>query len=312
MPNKNSFLRYFKIILGVLLTTYSLCFIYGMYKMKYQPSKMYKEILLVGINNKKNYRQQEMGSVDYPKVINHGSHIDSIKGAYKFIKSANVNDTPKNIVGEKKARDPKPKTLADAKNIFRKGQIRDKVTSANLEKIIGSSRNVYQAAKAYRFDRFKSNVERYEAYGDETFKKLGFNPFDDNEAYYNAKTTGWQDFKRSSRQFLVICSIAFNYNPIRQFLYNDLFNDFSNQANDEIDQSMRIGLSTRGGFWQWLCNSILYSAFLFGNVIFWFYVSSFFALICFLYFYWLRPFFVHNKLTFIIVLLFLLFLILII
>src|SRR3972149_2657554 len=52
-------------------------------------------------------------------------------------------------------------------------------------------------SKPFGFDTGDSDVEfdRYYAYG-KPFKKLGYSPFRDNEALYNANTSWWDDFNR--------------------------------------------------------------------------------------------------------------------
>src|SRR6056297_3063013 len=42
------------------------------------------------------------------------------------------------------------------------------------------------------------NLQRY--YNRDEFQKLGFNPFIDNESYYQANTTAWDDFRAAYQQ----------------------------------------------------------------------------------------------------------------
>ncbi len=124
----------------------------------------------------------------------------------------------------------------------------------------------------YEFDGYATNVDRYRGYGPETFNKLGFNPLEDNEAYYNANTNGWQDFKRMLGQYGTLFRIPFSSN------YNSIYNLFSGkvwlidpdiEAAEEYDDAMKLCLSTRGGFWEIITNNFIYSAFPYGTMIFW-------------------------------------------
>lgn len=214
------------------------------------------------------------GAADDALDLFHGLNIDAIAEDDKLINTVQSNGSPEQVVNAEGPGDPKPKSLADAQNIFRKGQIRDKVTSGNLGNIVGSSRNVYQAAKAYRFDKFKSNVERYQAYGEETFNKLGFNPLvDDNEAYYNANTSRLQEWKRMFGQFGALSSNAFTsgYRSISNALSEGDVLSLDEEGNDVFSEANRIGASTKGGFTGFATNLTLNAAYSIGitaNILF--------------------------------------------
>ena len=135
----------------------------------------------------------------------------------------------------------------------------------------------------YEFDGYATNVDRYRGYGEETFNNLGFNPLEENEAYYNANTSGWQDFKRMSGQFGTLFGSAFmsNYHSV----YNAITGKHSLLDADEIasreyDDAMKLCLSTRGGIWEIITNNFIYSAFPYGIIIFWvalyFFISTIF------------------------------------
>jgi hypothetical protein len=124
----------------------------------------------------------------------------------------------------------------------------------------------------YEFDGYSTNVDRYRGYGIETFNKLGFNPLEDNEAYYNANTTGWQDFIRMWGQYGTLFRIPFssNYDAIGN-LFTGKVNlmDPDVEAAEEYDNAMKLCLSTRGGIWEIITNNFIYSAFPYGIFIFW-------------------------------------------
>lgn len=221
------------------------------------------------------------GAVDDPLDLFNGLNLNAIEEDDKLINTLQSSDNPDQVVntdqnagpGDPKPGDPPEKTLADAKKIFKKGLIRDKVLSANLGSVGGASRNVYEAAKAYRFDRFKSNVERYEAYGKETFNELGFNPLMDNEEYYNKNTSNWQDWKRMFGQFGNLFGVAFNsnYRSFSSSVNEGTVLDLDEEGNDVFSEANRIGSSTKGGFTGFGVNLALNSAYMIGmtaNVVF--------------------------------------------
>lgn len=214
------------------------------------------------------------GAADDVMDLFHGLNIDAIAEDDKLINTVQSNDSPEQVVNAEGPGDPKPKTLADARKSFREDQIRAKITSANLGNIVGSSRNVYQAAKAYSFDRFKSNVERYQAYGEETFNKLGFNPLvDDNEDYYNANTSRLQEWKRMFGQFGALSSTAFTsgYRSIANSLAEGDVLALDDEGNDVFSEANRIGASTKGGFTGFATNLTLNAAYSIGitaNILF--------------------------------------------
>ena len=89
------------------------------------------------------------------------------------------------------------------------------------------------------------------------------------EYYYNEHTSGWQDFLRMSKEFDNLFQLAFIQKKyvILEFWENSIN---ASRATQEIyENSMRYGLSTRGGIWELLTNVVLYSAYPFGNLIFW-------------------------------------------
>ena len=86
----------------------------------------------------------------------------------------------------------------------------NRVSSSDLKNYIKSAgdiaaQNVSRApgfAKLYEYggrDITGNSFERYYAYGNKTFGKLGFNPYRDNESLYNANTSSWADYGRNLR-----------------------------------------------------------------------------------------------------------------
>jgi hypothetical protein len=124
---------------------------------------------------------------------------------------------------------------------------------------------------AYTFDGYATNIDRYRSYGENTFNKIGFNPFEDNELYFNANTDGFDDFRRMSKQWFVLLgqSFIYSFSQISDFFKgtHGLFDPFE-EMMDNYDEAMRIGLSTRGGFAEFITNAFLYSAYPMGRFLF--------------------------------------------
>jgi hypothetical protein len=107
------------------------------------------------------------------------------------------------------------------------------------------------AAGEYTFDQYATNVDRYRGYGKSTFNKLGFNPLDDNEVYYNANTSGFQDFKRMTGQFGTLFGTAFfsNYRAVQNFFTGGSGFDPDIEAAEEYEKAMRLGMSSKETVW---------------------------------------------------------------
>jgi hypothetical protein len=100
--------------------------------------------------------------------------------------------------------------------------------------------------------------KRYQAYGQEKFDKIGFHPFRDNEAIFNASTSGWDDTKRMmSHAFWPLFKTGFKSVP--KSLKNMLSGDFSADTEDAdlYAEAAAIGSSTRGGISAMLNNTAM-------------------------------------------------------
>ena len=100
--------------------------------------------------------------------------------------------------------------------------------------------------------------KRYAAYGEETFNKIGFHPFRDNEAIFNESTSGWQDTKRMMvHSFWPLMKQGFVSGP--KSLFKALQGDFSPDLEDAkmFEEAAAIGNSTKGGFGAFMNNAAL-------------------------------------------------------
>jgi uncharacterized protein YuzE len=108
------------------------------------------------------------------------------------------------------------------------------------------------------------NFDRYYSHG--KFKELGWNPYIDNEAYYNANSTWVDDFKRAAGQWWGLAGIGFTQTAGN---WDDLFSLNTNgdtKAAREMSKAMGIAASTRGGIGGFVTNQFANSAYTFGVI----------------------------------------------
>lgn len=116
----------------------------------------------------------------------------------------------------------------------------------------------YRQAKAEGFNAAPSefgglNHQRY--YGRNAYKELGFNPYIDNEKYYNQNTTVIEDMNEARRQWTSLFNLGFSS------LWNG---KTSQQEAYEYARYSNIGSSTRGGFMGSFTNAGLNSGYTIG------------------------------------------------
>ena len=108
-------------------------------------------------------------------------------------------------------------------------------------------------SKKFNYDRMMAHPNSGE---------LGFHPLYDNESYYNKNSTWYDDSRRMGKQWRRMFSNAFmsSYRNI-----GDMLSGNWSWSDDEgaaiMEDAMRIGSSTRGGFTEWLHNTTLSSAY---------------------------------------------------
>jgi len=109
--------------------------------------------------------------------------------------------------------------------------------------------------------------DRYKAYGQETFDKIGFHPYRDNEAIFNAGTSGWQDTKRMmTHSFWPLFTRGFVSGP--KSLGKMLQGDFSADTEDAAfySRAAAIGNSSKGGVGGFLNNTAMSFAYTAGII----------------------------------------------
>jgi uncharacterized small protein (DUF1192 family) len=123
------------------------------------------------------------------------------------------------------------------------GKLFKAVANANQDK------NEY--SRVYAYDAGPSGnsfYKRYAAYGQEKFDSIGFSPLRDNEALFNSKTSGWDDFSRMvTNSFVPLFTRGFVSGP--KSLVKMLSGDFSADLDDArfYEEAAAIGSSTKGG-----------------------------------------------------------------
>ena len=119
---------------------------------------------------------------------------------------------------------------------------------------------LYAGIRSHNFDRYYKHSE---------FSSLGWHPYADNEAYYNANSTWWDDASRMWDQFGNLASTAFlsAYRSMGDlFDSDDYFTGKDMESAREFADAMRIGNSTRGGALGFTNNMLLQSGYTFGVI----------------------------------------------
>jgi len=111
--------------------------------------------------------------------------------------------------------------------------------------------NANDQIKPYTYDagmNSSSFYERYKAYGNETFDRIGFSPFKDNDAEFNAGTGAMAEFQRTwTHSFKPLFARGFTSGP--KSLYRMMQGDFSDDPEEAAAyaRAAAIGQSTKGG-----------------------------------------------------------------
>ena len=165
--------------------------------------------------------------------------------------------TKENVVG-------KPGQPAKADNPNAKINVKEILEALSTQTVargnaISANANAY--SKPYSYDASPHGnafYDRYHAYGQETFDKIGFSPLLDNESIYNANTSGWDDFSRMmTHSFWPLFSTGFVAGP--KSLYKALQGDFGSDTDDaEIyERAAAIGQSSKEGFGSFMSNAFM-------------------------------------------------------
>ena len=170
-----------------------------------------------------------------------------------------------NVVGASPNKPGPPKTASTKDIISGLGDYIHSTIKASQDK------NSY--ARIYQYDsgsKGSSYYKRYAAYGQETFDKIGFTPLRDNEANFNAGTTGWNDFTRMvNYSLLPLAGLGFVAGP--KSLLKAIGGDFGADLEEAraYEEATAIGYSSRGGVGSFFNNALMnfgYTAGIIGEV----------------------------------------------
>ena len=167
----------------------------------------------------------------YPPAPN----IGSLTVPNQQIKT-NVTGAPPRKAGP--MRGANPKDIAKSFNQMIKSQ-----SQANPDK------NYYARIHSYDAGPAGPNFyKRYQAYGQETFDKIGFHPLRNNEAIYTSQTSGWDDFTRMLKHSAWPL-FARGFVSAPKSLFKAFQGDFSADTEDAriYEEAAAIGQSSRGG-----------------------------------------------------------------
>jgi hypothetical protein len=131
-----------------------------------------------------------------------------------------------------------------------------------LKSLIQSKQSNEDYARIYSYNAGPSGgafYDRYAAYGQETFDKIGFHPLRDNEAIFNARTTKADDWSRMmSHSFLPMLWKGFTDGP--KSMWKMIQGDFTGtdlEGAEEYERLAAIGSSSKGGAFGFVNNTVM-------------------------------------------------------
>jgi predicted RecB family endonuclease len=125
----------------------------------------------------------------------------------------------------------------------------------------GSLVNKNKYGKVYAYNAGptgQSFFKRYQAYGQEKFDAIGFTPFRDNDAVFNAGTTTLEDSKRFlTHSFWPLFAPGFtsSYKSLSKALQGDFSPDLD--ESKRYSEAAAIGYSSKGGFGSFINNTAM-------------------------------------------------------
>ena len=145
-----------------------------------------------------------------------------------------------------------------------KVNIKDLMTAQQdyLKSLIQSKSSNEEYVRMYAYDASPDGgafYDRYAAYGQETFDKIGFHPLRDNEALFNARTTKADDWSRMiSHSFLPMFGKGFTDGP--KSMWKMIQGDFTGtdlEGAEEYERLAAIGSSSKGGAFGFVNNTVM-------------------------------------------------------
>jgi len=147
--------------------------------------------------------------------------------------------------------------------IFKNTEADDIISNFQLSM---GNHNVSESAKsgAFAFSAGPKTGDFDRFYAHPLFKKLGFDPFRDNEAAYNEQSTPWQEFSRGMSQWAGLVSLG------AKDMVQEIADPFSLSADKvnaaDMNRRMEIGSSSKGGVTGQLTNFALNTGYTIGII----------------------------------------------
>lgn len=158
-------------------------------------------------------------------------------------------EQPQGNVRQTLIRRPLQKPVPNKKASFQEIQ---NALRADFSAHVQSNQDKSSYGKVYSYDAGPDSntfFKRYQAYGQETFDKIGFSPLRDNEALYNSRTSMLDDSVRMMKHsFLPLATSGFVSAP--KSLFKMLKGDFTGTDLEDAElykESAAIGQSSKGG-----------------------------------------------------------------
>ena len=150
---------------------------------------------------------------------------------------------------------PGGKQIGNTKNAFK-----EFIAASSQNVADDESKSSY--GKMFNYDAGPDGAnfyDRYAAYGDDKFSEVGFHPFRDNQANFNANTTIWNDGAiMMTQSFPVLFKRGFVDGP--KSLMKLMSGDFTGtdlQDAEEYERAAAMGQSTRGGVGAFFNNTLM-------------------------------------------------------
>ncbi len=178
---------------------------------------------------------------------------------FPTVPDINNLEQPQGNVRETLVRKPMQKPVPNKKASFQD------ITNAlrqDFSATVQANQDKNSYAKVYSYDASPDSntfFKRYQAYGQETFDKLGFSPLRDNESLYNSRTTMWDDSARMMKHsFLPLATSGFISGP--KSLFKMATGDFTGTDLEDAEQykeAAAIGQSSKGGAGGFINNMVM-------------------------------------------------------
>lgn len=203
------------------------------------------------VTQNENTQALDLSTADSPLDPLNEYNLDNIQAQNDSVEQGTppVNNTPQDPPTKKKVYTDADIKALDQRQRKSMKEWGDYGAMASVSSYVDAN----QAARVISFDSKKTRLDRYLGYGTETFNKVGFSPFANNEEVFNKNTTMWQDYKRMSGNAAALTWLGFKQN----FAFGIFDWDTEEENTRKYQEYSDIGMSTKGGVGQFGNNLIL-------------------------------------------------------